>query len=117
HRSRTAPASSSLISGSRTMISAVTSPIVPHEVAGPLGLEDRAARGELDHERLHVEHRCAVERVEAADAELEAVDVHQLTPAVADAVRAALGVLGEDAHRRPVRVPARTARAAGHPAL
>src|SRR5256885_12342142 len=57
-----------------------------HQLAGPLGLEHRAPRRELDHERLHVEHGRPVDRVEPAHVELEAVDVDQLTPADADAV-------------------------------
>src|SRR5256885_13228932 len=85
-----------------------------HQLAGPLGLEHRAPRRELDHERLHVEHGRPVDRVEPAHAELEAVDVDQLTPADADAVGAALRPLRQDADGRPRRVAAGTAGTPGH---
>src|SRR6266513_1004882 len=121
-----AAASASLISGSRTMISARSAvtrrtvqrlPVVAHEVAGPGRLVHRSARRELDHERLHVEHRRPVDGVQTAHPELEAVDVDQLAPADADAVGAGLGPLGEDADLWPLRVAAGAAGATGHLAV
>src|SRR3954454_16494613 len=84
-------------------------PIRAHQLAGPFRLEHRSPGRELDHERLHVEHRRSVDGVEAADAQLEAADVDQLTAADADAVGTTFGPLGQDAHLRPVGIPTRTA--------
>src|SRR5437868_1931323 len=115
-----ASASLSSISGSRTITSTRTRrtvlglPVVAHQLAGPGRLVHRAARCELHHEGLDVEHRRAVDGVEPPHAELEAVDVDQLAPADPDAVGPRLPALGEDPHLRPVGIAPRTAGATIH---
>src|SRR5438270_208845 len=96
------------------MTSALMSPILSHELAGPRRLVHRAAGCELHHERLDVEDGRAVDGVEAPYPQLEAVDVDELAPADANAVGAGLGPLGEDADRRPLGVPPRPPRPASH---
>src|SRR5436190_7154027 len=117
------PAPSSLIRGSRTMISAVTRrtvlrlPVVAHQIAGPGRLVHRPARSKLHHERLDVEHRRPIDSVQTAHPELEAVDVDQFAPADADPVGAGLGSLGEDADFGPLGVATGAAGPTGHVAV
>src|SRR5205823_648276 len=92
-------------------------PVVAHELARPLGLVHGPPRSELDHEGLDVEHRRAVDGIEAPNPQLEAVDLDQLAPADPHAVGAALAPLGEDAHLRKVRIATGAAGAAGHVCL
>ena len=85
---------------------------VRHELLGPGGLAHLAARRELAHVGLDVEHGRAVDGVEAAHAERRALDAEQLAERHAEAVRACLRPLREDADLGPVGVVARAARAA-----
>ena len=78
------------------------SPVVAHELLDPRRLAHRAPGAEGGHVGLDVEHRGALDGVEAPDAHAKSVDGDQLAHAHADAVGAALGPLGEDPHRGPV---------------
>ena len=71
-----------------------------------------AARRKPGHVRLDVEHRRAVDGVEAAHAHGQAVHGDDVAGGHADAVRPALAALGEDADLRPVGAAARMPRAA-----
>jgi len=71
---------------------------------------DGLARGELCDVRLDVEDWGAVDGVEFADENVEAVDAFDFAGGDADAIRAILGTLGEDADERVVGAIARVAR-------
>src|SRR3954451_16013394 len=112
-----ASASAASISGSRTMTSAAIRgrysplPVVAHEFARPRGLADLATGAELGHVRLDVEHRRAVDGVEATDQQPKPVDGDELAHRDADAVRAGLAPLGQDPDCRPVVIASRMAGA------
>ena len=71
---------------------------------------DGLARGELCDVRLDVEDGRAVDGVEFADENVEAVDAFDFAGGDADPIRAVLGTLGEDADERVVGAIARVAR-------
>src|SRR5580692_12690579 len=76
--------------------------VLGHQLRRPHGLSDTAARGELAHVRLDVEHRGAVDGVETLDVNAHALDAQQPAARHAQAIGARLAPLGEDADERPV---------------
>ena len=79
--------------------------VVRHELVGPGGLAPLAARRELAHAGLDVEHRRAVDRIESAYAGVVPSLAEQLADRYAEAVRPRLGALREDAHLGPIGLP------------
>ena len=93
----------------RARASAAVSEVVGHDLVDPAGLADLAARTELPHVGLDVEHRRAVDRIEPLHAHARARHREQPAGRGADAVRATLATLGENADLGPGRVVARPA--------
>jgi ubiquinone/menaquinone biosynthesis C-methylase UbiE len=87
--------------------------VVPNTtwIARPRRLTHGRARQELLHDRLDVDHGCALDRVELGDAQATVGAADDAHDRRADAVRAVLATLREDADLRPRGVVARVAAA------
>lgn len=79
-------------------------PIIPHELRGPVGLMDFGAGKEFAHDGLEVEDRRAIQRIQLGDDKGAAFALQDANDGGADAIRAVLPALGEDAHLGPLRV-------------
>src|SRR6476620_3604111 len=77
-------------------------PVAGHQLTRPRRLAHRTTRTELGHVRLHVEHRCSIDGVESAHAQLQPVDADQLARGDPDAVRPRLRTLSEDPDLGPI---------------
>src|SRR6185436_13101933 len=86
------------------------SPIFLHDFLRPLRLADFAARQEAADDRLNVEHRRAVDGVEALNVQARALDSQQSAHGHANPVGPRAVPLREDAHLRPVRIATRMPR-------
>ena len=73
--------------------------VVLHQLRGPAGLADLTAWLELAHDRLDVEHRRPVDRIQAANMQITPLDAKNLSPGNAKAIGSVLATLREDAGR------------------
>ena len=89
-------------------------PVPAHQLDGPPGLADGTAGCESGHVRLHVEHRSAVDSIEALDVDPTGADRENPACGRPEAVRSILRPLRQDADPRPVLATARVACTGTH---
>src|SRR5690242_1293858 len=89
---------------SRTSVTSAApcQPVLAHQFVGPRGLPDLSARKEFTHHRLDIDDRRPVDGVQFGDKEVLALDARDVTDRAADAIRAVLGALREDADFGPL---------------
>ena len=85
-------------------------PVAAHQFLNPLGLADLASRGKLPHVWLDVQHRRAVDCIEAGNLQRQTLDGQQAANRDANAVGPTLSPLREDADPGPFRAIARMTR-------
>ena len=86
-------------------------PIGRHQFGHPFWLSNLTARQELAHNRLDVDHRRSVDRVQPLDGQLQTFNTQHMADSHAEAIGTVLAPLRENAGQRPIFATSWVARA------